>query len=51
MKNYKSISKEEVRRILEKKYPDRCLPFVDPEDIPNNWLRMHGYTMHRKITS
>ena len=48
MKSYKTIKKKEVYRVLEKKYPEKLLPFVEQEDIPNNWLRMHGYTMHKR---
>ena len=38
----------DVWKILEL-YPQmEHQPISDSRDVPNNWLRMHGYAMHKK---
>lgn len=48
MKLYTELEKnmDEIHRILE--IYNRDLPFPDVKNIPNNWLKMHGYAMRKK---
>ena len=48
MKSYKTIDYVEAFKIMEIRYSDKAVPFAEPEDIPNNWLKRNGYSMHRR---
>ena len=48
MNSFTKLNKDtdKIHEILEAYNKD--VPFVDSKDIPNNWLKMHGYTKHKK---
>ena len=49
MKSYKTFKDVELLDKLADRYKDiEVLPFGEPcLEVPNNWLRMHGYSMRR----
>ena len=48
MKSYKELTQEDVYRIINTAYPQKALPFMSKEDVPNNWLKRNGYAMRRR---
>lgn len=48
MKSRKEITQEEVYQIMTALYPQKALPFMSQNDIPNNWLKRNGYAMRRR---
>ena len=50
MKSYKTFANSELLFKLADYYTDiEVLPFGEPcLEVPNNWLRMHGYSMRKE---
>lgn len=39
-----------LRTVIVRADSNKDLPFLGIDDLPNNWLRLHGYVMRRNIS-